>query len=147
MNYYLGRIYNNTNSDNLSTVASNPTRMCICNNSTPDCNVLKHHLAVYPGEMFEIEAVAVGQRMGVVPSTVIANLRDESLLCKGQDVQSVGRVCTTLQYKVHSLRTSEVIALRVLDIGVPKVNATLERILPSKYRFIFFSNKFPLLLH
>ena len=111
--------------------------MCLCINSVPDCNIFEHPLAVYPGEMFEIEAVAVGQRMGVVPSIVIADLSDESILYKGQDVQSVGKECTTLQYKVHSLRTREAITLRAQDIGVPKLNEELKKILPPKHHVLF----------
>ena len=95
-----GRMMYNISQDNndLSTVASNPTQVCLCINSVPDCNVLEHPLAVYPGEMFEIEAVAVSQTMRVVPSIIIADLSDKSILYKEQDVQSVGKECTTLQY-------------------------------------------------
>ena len=131
-------IYNiSQDGSDLSTVASNPTRVCLCNNSIPDCDILEHHLTVYPGEMFEVKAVAVGQRMGVVPSIIIANLRDKSLLYEGQDVQSVGRECTTLMYKIRSLRNSEAIVLRAQDIGVPKLNEELKRNLPSRYHILF----------
>ena len=133
-----GAMYNiSQDGSDLSTVASNPTRVCLCINSTPDCNILEYHLAVYPGEMFEIEAVAVGQRMGVVPSIIIADLGDKSLLYEGQDVQSVGKECTTLQYRIRSLRRSEAIILRAQDIGAPKLNEELERTLPSRYHILF----------
>ena len=134
--YNISQYYDN----DLSVVASNPTRVCLCNNSIPDCSILEYHLAVYPGELFEIEAVAVGQRMGVVPSIIIADLRDKKILNNRQDVQSVGRECTTLQYKVHSLRNSETIILKAQDIGTPKLNEELSGTLPSRYHILFKTN-------
>ena len=133
-----GRRYNISQNDSgLSTVASNPTRVCLCINSVPNCNITEHQIAVYPGEMFEAEAVAVGQRFGVVPSIIIADLREKRILHKGQDVQSVGKECTTLEYKVHSLNARELITLRAQDVGVPKLDKELRQILPLKYHILF----------
>lgn len=85
-----------------------------------------------------IEVVAVGQRVGVVPSIIIADLRDKKLLYEGQDnMQSVGRERTTLQYKLHSLRSSEAIILRVQDIGTPKLSEMFKRTLPLRYHVLF----------
>ena len=57
--------------DNVSdTITSNPTRICMCSNSVPVCNITEHTLELFPEQTFEIEAVAVGQRMGTVPSLV-----------------------------------------------------------------------------
>ena len=44
----------------LSTVSSNPTRVCICINEYPDCNITQYNVTAYPGETFQIPAVAVG---------------------------------------------------------------------------------------
>ena len=54
----------------LSTVSSNPTRVCVCINKYPDCNITQYNVTAYPGETFQIPAVAVGQRYGTVPFTV-----------------------------------------------------------------------------
>ena len=54
----------------LSTVSSNPTRVCMCINDLPDCNITLFNVTAYPGETFQIPAVAVGQRFGTVPFTV-----------------------------------------------------------------------------
>ena len=52
-------------------------------------------------------------------------------------MQSVGRECTTLQYKIRSLRRSENVLLRAQDIGVPKLDKELKGILPSRYHILF----------
>ena len=47
---------------------------------------------IFPGENFEIEAAAVGQRLGIVPSIVsVIESPNEGSLSTGQDVQSVAR--------------------------------------------------------
>ena len=51
-------------------------------------------MGIFPGQAFEIEAVAVGQRMGFVLSIVLAQFVDqEGSLEEGQNVQlqSLGR--------------------------------------------------------
>ena len=55
-------------SQKLSTVSSDPTRVCVCINDIPDCNITHYNVTAYPGETFQIPAVAVGQRFGTVPS-------------------------------------------------------------------------------
>ena len=56
--------------ERLSAVSSNPTRVCVCINEAPNCNVTLYNVTAYPGETFQIPAVAVGQRFGTVPFTV-----------------------------------------------------------------------------
>ena len=126
-----------TNEKDLSMVASNPTRMCMCVATIPDCSVSSHHLSLFSGEMFEIKAVAVGQRMGVVPSIVNVELKTSGSLGKGQDVESVGRECTPLQFKILSSQSLEVVKLTAQDVGVPKLVGLLERTLPLEYHVLF----------
>jgi len=54
----------------LSTVSSNPTRVCVCINGLPACSTIKHNITAYPGEAFQIPAVAMGQQFETVPFTV-----------------------------------------------------------------------------
>ena len=54
--------------DNLSNIASEPTRVCPCEKSIPNCNLTSVMVKRYPGETYEFEAVAVGQKFGTVPS-------------------------------------------------------------------------------
>ena len=123
------------------TITSNPTRICMCSNSVPVCNITKYRLKLFPGETFEIEAVAVGQRMGIVPSIVniIESTSEESSLSTGQDVQSVGRQCTTLQFTVSTLKSVCELKLRAQDAGTPVLNQStvLRRQLPQKFYILF----------
>ena len=79
--------------NDLSLIASNPTRVCICNeDSMPDCRIGQVTINVVPGQMFEIEAVTVGQRFGVVPSFVQAEFVGEGngILERINRVQNTG---------------------------------------------------------
>ena len=50
-------------------------------------------------------AEAVGQRMGFVPSIVLAQFVDEEgSLGEGQNVQNLGRECSKLQFTIHTHR-------------------------------------------
>ena len=57
-------------SKEISPLSFNPTRVCLCNNDLSDCNITQYNVTAYPGETFQISAVAVGQRFGTVPFTV-----------------------------------------------------------------------------
>ena len=121
--------------NNYHAVTSNPLRICMCTQSSPDC-ITEKEFDIFPGQIFQIEAVAVGQRYGIVPSIVTAQLLDSNgNLGQGQDVQSVGRECTMLYYTVYSNQNFERIKLTV---GEPSFNKDdLERCLPAQYRAIF----------
>ena len=98
-------------------IASDPTRICMCSNSIPVCNITEHHIKVFPGQTFEIEAVAVGQRMGLVPSSVLAQFNqsndDEGSLGEGQSVQSVSDKCSNLYFAVFSEKKEKSVQLTI----------------------------------
>jgi len=48
----------------LSLIASNPLRVCLCIDSRPECSITQYNNVVYPGTTIQIPAVAVGQRFG-----------------------------------------------------------------------------------
>ena len=94
--------------DSLHAVTSDPIRICICIHSLPMCNVTEYRTEVFPGESFEIEAVAVGQRMGIVPSIVRASFADgEGRLGTEEDVQTVGKQCTALKFTAYTKKSLE----------------------------------------
>ena len=122
--------------NSLDTVTSNPTRVCMCSNSNPVCNFTEYGLNLSPGQTFEIEVVAVGQRIGTVPSIVsILESPDKGSLTAGQEVQSVGRQCTTLQFTVSTLRPTCELKLRVQDSDVPEISRLLKK-LPPRYHIL-----------
>ena len=89
--------------NDMYSVTSNPTRVCIRINEVPACNFFKSSIKLFPGQTFDIKAVAVGQRMGIVPSIVIAKLSDsEGRLGQEQDVQSVDKQCSILTFTIYS---------------------------------------------
>ena len=92
----------------LSLVASNPLRVCMCNNSRPECSITRYNTMAYPGTTIQIPAVAVGQRFGTVPSTVHSKFRYELLdgtypkIKDWQYTQRVEKQCTNLIYTIMS---------------------------------------------
>ena len=121
-----------------TTVTSDPTHICLCSNSVPDCNIIEHSLMCFPGETFEIEAVAVGRRIGIVPSIIsIIESPNEDSLGLSQDVQSGGRQCTTLQLTINTLRFLYKLQLRAQGAGTPKLSQLLKENLPQKFHILF----------
>ena len=92
----------------LSPVASNPLRVCMCNNSRPECSIIRYNTVAYPGTTIQIPAVAVGQRFGTVPSTVHSKFRYKLLdgtypkMKDWQHTQRVEKQCTNLTYTIMS---------------------------------------------
>lgn len=101
-------------------ITSNPTRICVCINSIPWCNITEYHEEIIPGQSFKLQAVAVGQREGVVPSIVITTFSDKNgNLGEGQNVQRVNRECTTLNFTVFSKQTLVTVTLKVQNVITP----------------------------
>ena len=107
----------------LSLISSNPTRVCLCTNmSIPDCSITDYSITAYPGETFTIPAVAVGQRFGVVPTSVQSNFvsRDNGRLPELQYTQLVNVNCTDLMYTIQSPpNRTEVMELSVEKYNIP----------------------------
>ena len=122
-----------TKNTNNTLLSSDPVRVCICNNnSIPDCNILEHPIELYPGQKFEMKAVAVGWEFGTVPSIVQARFEvtsNKTRLKASQYVQSVNRNCTKLSYKVYSQNMKERLHLFVEKHNIPDniPNSTLMR--------------------
>ena len=98
----------------LSVVSSDPTLICLCENGHPNCTLKQKHLSVYPGEVFTVSTVAVGQRDGVVPGVVVAHFAYNSsshILDDFQISQEVGSMCTSLYYNIFSNESYEELIL------------------------------------
>ena len=92
----------NTNSN----ISSLPFYICPCINNFPNCRSYfryNYPHTVYPGEMFQVSVVAVGQRDGTVPSRVVSTVEDTSLLDSQYWLQQANNTCTTFNYSVFSL--------------------------------------------
>ena len=105
------------NQPGLSPISSDPIGVCLCAaDSQLECNRTNEVISVYPGANFNVTAVVVGQRIGVVPGVVIANLKDPDVITVSRIVelqgsQSVGKECTQLNYTIFSQRPFEVLSL------------------------------------
>ena len=122
--YHLGyTIFNKTfqiephNSD-LSPVSSEATRVCICYNSKPLCDITYYTIKAYPGETFLVHAVGVGQMYGTVLSSINAQFHQTNTITQPQfdslqHVQKAEEFCTYLRYAVFSPNTVEDFILTV----------------------------------
>ena len=115
-------------SKQLSAVSSNPTRVCLCTDGLPDCNITQYNVTAYPGETFQIPAVAVGQRFGTVPYPVesrFTSVHSSSppQMKPLQGTQRVRGVCTKLSYTILSRHQKEEMVLSVDKSNLPYKNA------------------------
>ena len=124
--YYTTTIFNKTfdfsQQPGNSPVSSDPYGVCLCNeNNLPDCSMTKDEIylyprKVYPGEVFSISAVAVGQRNGVVPGIIQALLFNHSSLDIIPHIywyQKASNECTSLNYTILSENKNETFNLTV----------------------------------
>ena len=80
-----------------SNVSSNPTSVCFCNNSAPNCGERTRHLGhVYPGSTLSVSVVTVGQRNGIVRGIVKATPCDHVWY----NTSETNNSCTTLHFTI-----------------------------------------------
>ena len=121
--------------NNGSSISSNPNRICGCINGQPDCSDPHSPFeeSVYPGQTVEVSLVAVGQRNGTVPSATTAMYDPDDGATFG-DLQNAQRIdhptCTELKYTIFSRKQTETLKIYVDSScgleGIPfSVNVTL----------------------
>ena len=98
--------------DNNSTVASDPVRICLCNDHLiPDCTITNYTMDIY-GCALNLDMVAVGQRFTPVTAYVEAVARPESELQVTPRIERLQMTCTRVKYKVHSHNDEEILVLK-----------------------------------
>ena len=103
--------------ENPSLVSSDPTRVCLCVQSTPNCSTNETSTSLFPGQTYSLEVVAVGQRFGTVPSIIRAQFisingsESTGELDDVQQTQDVGLRCSLLTFTVRSLAKRETLTL------------------------------------
>ena len=103
-------------------IASDPSRICMCQNNVPNCNVTNWKVNLYPGQSIKVELVAVGQRFGIVVAYVTAELENNdkniqwqpARIREFQIIQTVQKTCTPLTYTVLSLKEKETLLITEL---------------------------------
>ena len=98
-----------------SNIASEPTRVCPCENLIPNCNLTLVPVKHYPRQRYVFEAVAIGQKLGTVSSIIQAKVVHASNSATDHDVNDTGELedteytqltrksCTKLMYTLKSL--------------------------------------------
>ena len=104
------------NDNKISNISSLPFHICLCTNNFPNCGSYNYPRTVYPGEIFQVPLVAVGQRYGAVPSRVVSGINNiqnpgTNLLDSQYWLQQANSACTMFNYRVFSLSQQVVINL------------------------------------
>ena len=108
--------------DGAPGITSDPTRVCVCQNDVPNCNITYKKIisGIYPGQTINIDLVAVGQRFGTVETNVYANLVQQSnsgshnsKITEAQAIQTVQKTCTTLNYAILTHNREERLQLTI----------------------------------
>ena len=117
----------------MSTISSNPKKPCLCEETgKPNCTDISLIFVEeirYPGEIFDLSGVVVGEEFGTATGTVFARLLptgNQSLsipsLGPHQHLQQVDfDRCNKLSYSVHSYNKIEVIVLTTVDAPITEL--------------------------
>ena len=84
--------FDESNSDNLSLISSDGTRVCICNGSCPDYTIFNYTLIAYPGQtvLITVEPPNRGHFVTVafVLSSEVASFQRLSNVCNDIDIDN-----------------------------------------------------------
>jgi predicted outer membrane repeat protein len=126
--------HSNASNRNLSSVSSEPKRVCLCDsNHYPQCAVLPQifvtGLKIYSGESFNLSLVVVGHDFGVTTGAITANFisqngHSQPRLHQYQYHQWLGSTqCSNVTYTVFSVNEMENIYLQTTSRIVSKLNS------------------------
>ena len=118
------KLFNFSNSiPSLSLVSSDPIRICFCNNNGIDYAVSQIlPKEAFPGQLFEVEAIPIGQYNGTTPGVIVARVIGNTT-AQFEEVQRVqqGHVnCTSLQYSISTEKENETIWIQLTPQGVSR---------------------------
>ena len=109
-------IFDFTQQPGISNISSDPYGVCLCDESGHmNCSIKSYTFPrfVYPGEMFNISAAAVGQRHGVAPATIIATIIGSHAVLRLVKQNDTSSRCVTLTYVLYSKQRKETLELTV----------------------------------
>ena len=101
-------------SSNISSVSSDPTRVCLCDNrGMPQCDWLVLPLNVTAGEVFTIRVALVGENYGTTTGTLTVYAEAPTLFTikPGQRSPINSKECTELSYSLYTNYTYVVLNL------------------------------------
>lgn len=110
--------YNYSDQKGFSRVSSDPYGVCFCNSDHFDCKNNSITIGpTYPGELFTIFAITVGQREGFSPAPIDAiimeNENDESSIILKDLPEPVNQYsnCVALKYYIHTAKREVIVNL------------------------------------
>ena len=109
-------IFHFTQQPGISNISSDPYGVCLCDESGHmNCSIKNYTFPrfVYPGEMFNIPAAAVGQRHGVAPATITATIIGSHAVLRLVKQNETSSRCVTLTYVLYSKQRKEILKLTV----------------------------------
>ena len=110
----LSKHFHFSNTDRLSSMASDPIMVCFCNNSgLPDCSDrTQHHMQSYPGLEINTSIATVGYYGGTSPGVVQVSTQHATL------VRSYGQSVNKNCFQLHILLQNTSSATALVDIRV-----------------------------
>ena len=120
-----------TQQSGLSTITSDPSRVCFCEDMEPDCLTVANPKVhpVYPGQTITVPAVVAGQDYGTVTGSVHAKFLNTSFgveMAPGQNVTSIDQSqCSNIEYTIFSENEGSE-AVLVLTAGDTDFTYTLD---------------------
>ena len=86
-----------------SLISSEPSVVCICLDGQPNCLPRNVRFVLLPGATLVVPFATVGLRNGTTPSSVYVIMGPNTTLGRSQEVQSIGKTCTDLNFTIKSM--------------------------------------------
>ena len=109
--------------DTLSTISSNPSRVCFCSEAgMPDCLTVLYPTtySIYPGQTIDLSLIVVGYNFGTVAGSVFAQFLLSTHLPQLEDGQSIQAVqqhhCNILHYTILSKSEADYLVLTLTAV-------------------------------
>ena len=130
----------------LSSISSNPKRVCLCESKEPVCvidpSIVTNYLnvSVTPGEKFNLSVALVGNDFGLVTGGVYAlgtSGEDVSFLFSpGEKLQQITDLrCTDIEYSIHPVSENSKNNEGLL-LSTDSISASTQRVIYQRHRFL-----------
>ena len=87
--------------DKSHSISSDPTQLCFCNKSKPNCTETTQSRSIYPGQQVEVFVVAIDQSGSTVPALIHTTVRSGINLTVSETISyETGEIYTSRNYSV-----------------------------------------------
>ena len=89
------------NGDKSHSISSDPTQLCFCNMSKPNCTETTQSRRIYPGQQVEVSVVAIDQSGSTIPVLIHTAVRSGDNLIMSETISyETGESCTNRNYSL-----------------------------------------------